>query len=123
MDMKELQRGLVESSLNLGMLHSGIIIVGQKIGGGLVRCMQVEVKVHKPEDGEGVPEKPSVSVLLHPYVIPPYLIEEDASTVTVDVRDSSVVGEYRTPSPGIRAAYLNRVFGEVSPEKQKEEVQ
>ena len=80
MDMKELQRGLVESSLNLGMLHSGIIIVGQKIGGGLVRCMQVEVKVHKPEDGEDVPEKPSVSVLLHPYVIPPYLIEEDAST-------------------------------------------
>ena len=123
MDMQELHRSMVESSLKLGMLHSGIIVVGQKIGGGLIRCMQVEIKMNQPEDKGDTAEKPSVSVLLHPYVIPPYLIEADAKTVTIDVRDSSVVGEYATPSPGIRSAYVSRVFGESAPEQQKEEVQ
>lgn len=122
MDEKELHKKLVESALKIGMLHSGILVIGQKIGGGLIRCMQVEVRSTAKEGEET--DKPSVSVLLHPYVIPPYLVELEEGPGVIDVKDSSVVGEYRTPSPTLRDAYVSRVFGESSPTTQaKGEVQ
>lgn len=120
MDEKELHKKLVESALKIGMLHSGILVIGQKISGGLIRCMQVEVRSAKESEET---DKPSVSVLLHPYVIPPYLLEVEEGPGAIDVKDSSVVGEYKTPSPTLRTAYVARVFGEVPPTQTKEEVQ
>ena len=118
MDENELVKQLTGAALRIGMLHSGILVIGQKVDGGLMRCMQIEVQHAEPEQADTA-EKPRVLILLHPYLIPPYL-KHSVQTSSIEVRDGAIVGDYEIPSQILRDTYVSRIFGETKkPEKEK----